>query len=194
MRGSFVRLAVLFEGSLIVLAWVLGWFLGFPPFERFDLRWGALVWGVVATAPLLLGMRWCADTRWKPLSRLMREVEEKIVPLFSTCAVSELVLISVVAGVGEELLFRGVIQTTLSEWFGPWGGLLAASVVFGLGHMVTPAYAALAGLIGLYLGTLSMVFGNLLLVVVVHSLYDFVALVYLVKRQKRENRKLKAEE
>lgn len=179
-------MAILLEGSLIILASVLGWLLGFPPFERLYPRWSALVWGVVATAPLLLGMRWCADTRWEPLSRLMRDVEEKIVPLFSTCAVSELALISVVAGVGEELLFRGVIQTALSEWFGPWGGLLAASVLFGLGHMVTPTYAVLAGLIGLYLGALSMVFGNLLQVVVVHSLYDFVALLYLVRRQKSE--------
>ena len=64
--------------------------------------------------------------------------------------------------------------------------MLAASVLFGLGHMVTPTYAVLAGLIGLYLGALSMVFGNLLQVVVVHSLYDFVALLYLVRRQKSE--------
>ncbi len=181
MRVSFARLALLFEGSLIVLAVALGWIVGFPPFEQVYLGWEPFIGGVVATAPLLLALRWCASSQWKPLSRLMREVEQRIVPLFSTCAVSELFLISAVAGAGEELLFRGVIQSMISEWIGPWGGLVAASVLFGLAHTVTPAYAVIAGLIGLYLGALSMASGNLLLVIVAHSLYDFVALVYLVR-------------
>lgn len=37
-------------------------------------------------------------------------------------------------GVGEEALFRGVIQTELEERFGPWGGLAAASAIFGAVH------------------------------------------------------------
>ncbi len=37
-------------------------------------------------------------------------------------------------GVGEEALFRGVIQTELEERFGPTGGLIAASVLFGSIH------------------------------------------------------------
>ena len=39
----------------------------------------------------------------------------------------------------------------------------------------------LAGLIGLYLGWLWLAVGNLLVPIVVHALYDFVALMYLVK-------------
>ncbi len=193
MRGSFVRMAILFEGSLIALASVLGWLIGSSPFERVYLTWKAPVWGAVATAPLLLAMRWCAGSEWEPLSDLMREVEEKIVPLFSTCAVSELLLISLLAGAGEELLFRGFIQSAVSERIGAWAGLLLASVLFGFGHMVTPVYAIVAGLIGLYLGALFMAFGNLLLVMIVHSLYDFVALVYLVRRQKTEVRSQRSE-
>ena len=57
---------------------------------------------------------------------------------------------------------------------------------FGLGHHMTSAYAILAGLLGLYLGLLLMVFDNLLVVMLVHGLYDFAALVYLVQKQKVE--------
>jgi membrane protease YdiL (CAAX protease family) len=39
-------------------------------------------------------------------------------------------------GVGEESLFRGVIQTELEERFGTWGGLLAASTIFGAIHFL----------------------------------------------------------
>ena len=64
----------------------------------------------------------------------------------------------------------------------PWWALLLTSVVFGLGHLITPAYALLAGLLGFYLGTLALVYDNLLLVMTVHGLYDFLALIYLTKR------------
>lgn len=38
-------------------------------------------------------------------------------------------------GIGEEALFRGVVQTGLSEWLGPWGGWAAGSVLFGAAHI-----------------------------------------------------------
>jgi membrane protease YdiL (CAAX protease family) len=51
-------------------------------------------------------------------------------------------------GVGEEALFRGVIQTELEERFGPTGGLFAASAIFGAVHVFNflddPATAAIA--------------------------------------------------
>lgn len=37
-------------------------------------------------------------------------------------------------GVGEEALFRGVIQAELTERFGPWYGLAIASTIFGAVH------------------------------------------------------------
>jgi membrane protease YdiL (CAAX protease family) len=45
---------------------------------------------------------------------------------------------------------------------------------------VTAAYAVMAGFIGLYLGVLAVWHDNLLVPMVVHALYDFVALTYLV--------------
>ena len=60
-------------------------------------------------------------------------------------------------------------------------GLLAAALLFGLLHSITPAYAILAGLVGLYLGGLWLACGNLLTPIVAHGTYDFLALVYLVR-------------
>ncbi len=37
-------------------------------------------------------------------------------------------------GVGEEALFRGLIQTELEERFGTWGGLAVSSAIFGAVH------------------------------------------------------------
>ena len=59
---------------------------------------------------------------------------------------------------------------------------LLASAVFGLFHLVTPTYALLATIVGVYLGVCFAVTDNLLTVIVAHALYDFVALVYLTRR------------
>lgn len=57
-------------------------------------------------------------------------------------------------GLGEEILFRGYIQSRLNEVFGrpfkffgvPWGwGLVIASVIFGLMHMINIGSLTIAG-------------------------------------------------
>jgi membrane protease YdiL (CAAX protease family) len=47
-------------------------------------------------------------------------------------------------------------------------------------------YLVLAGLIGLYLGGIWLATGNLLVPIIAHAMYDFVALVYFVKTRKKK--------
>jgi membrane protease YdiL (CAAX protease family) len=115
----------------------------------------------------------------------MRDVNGKLVPAFSRCTIFELALISCLAGVGEEALFRGVIQNVLAGWFNPWLALVLTSILFGLGHLITPAYAVIAGLLGFYLGGIALLYGNLLVIMIAHGLYDLIALLYLTRREER---------
>jgi len=48
-------------------------------------------------------------------------------------------------------------------------------------HTITPAYALLAALIGLYLGGIWMATDNLLVPITIHAVYDFLVLLYLIK-------------
>lgn len=184
-RYRLVLLAGAFEGGLAVLAWGLGLLLRHPVGReiRWDARDGAL--GAAACLPLLLLFMVCVRWPVGPLARIRRFSEEVIRPLFAPCAVMDLAAISLLAGVGEETLFRGVIQGALGRWLGPWTGLAMASVLFGLLHSITLTYAVLATLMGAFLGWLYVVNGNLLLVIVTHGLYDFVALLVLVKGPRR---------
>ena len=164
------------------------WVIWRTPFARISLEWKAIVLGIVATGPPLVGMWWGARSSWGPLRRLQQEVLEKIVPLFAECSSLELILVAVAAGLAEEALFRGVIQITLADWLGPFGALLVASALFGLGHPLTPTYAAIAALLGLYLGGLLMVSDNLLPAILVHAGYDLGALLYLIRTQVSRDR------
>ncbi|MFQ5847988.1 MAG: lysostaphin resistance A-like protein [Candidatus Methylomirabilales bacterium] len=181
VSGRIVWITVLFEGGLLGLALGLGWWAGHPPFARISLGWQAVVLGIGAIWPPLLGMWWCARSSWGPLRRLQHEVFETIVPVFAECSYFELTLVAVAAGLGEEILFRGVIQIALADWLGPFVALLLASALFGLAHLLTEAYAAIAALLGLYLGGLLMVSDNLLPAIFVHAGYDLGALLYLVR-------------
>jgi membrane protease YdiL (CAAX protease family) len=188
-RRSLVLLAVVFEGGLGVVALALGRWLGCPPLET--LRWTPAAFGLGAAAGLPMMVLLLATVRFPvwPFSDVLRVVDELLVPLFRRCRVVDLALISVLAGLGEEMLFRGVIQEWAARWVegpsGPWVGLAVAAVLFGLAHAITPSYVVLAGLMGLYLGLLWIVTGNLLVPILAHAVYDFLALAYLVKVRRR---------
>lgn len=175
------QLAVLFEGGLLALAIGLGWILGTPLLSQADFGWAGLATGAIATGVPLVGLWWCTWTRWAPLRRLMCEVDQVVVA-FAGCSYLELALVSMLAGLGEEVLFRGVLQAALAQWLEPWGAWIVASGLFGLGHFVTPTYGVVASLFGLYLGALVLLSGNLVPAIIVHALYDFCAFVYLLRR------------
>jgi membrane protease YdiL (CAAX protease family) len=180
-RETVLVLAVAFEGGLAVLAWAIGWLVAQPPWDRLFWEPRDFTLGLAATVPLLVLFALCVRLPWRPLARIRDLCREVIRPLFAASTVLDLALISLVAGVAEELLFRGLAQTALARWLGVWGGVVAASVLFGLLHLLTLTYAVLVTLVGIYLGWLFVATDNLLVVVVAHALYDFLALLYLVR-------------
>ncbi|HZY86625.1 MAG TPA: CPBP family intramembrane glutamic endopeptidase [Gemmataceae bacterium] len=180
-RRAIVVLAILVEGGLILLALLLGWLLGQPPLRTFAWDYRGALWGLAGTLPMvllfLLTLRWPLG----PLRRIKQFSEQVLRPLLAPCTVVDLLGIAVLAGLGEEMLFRGVLQGSFSQRANPWVGLALASVVFGLMHFITPTYAVLATLMGAYLGLVWQWTGNLLAVVLMHALYDFLVLLYLLR-------------
>ena len=164
----------------MLLAWGLGRATGFPMTSQMHLSWAAIGLAVGETLPMLLLAWWSLHTRWAPVARLVETVRKDVVPMFAGTPVYTLALVSFLAGVGEEALFRGVLFNVGAKWVGGLGALLATSVLFGLAHLVTPGYAVVAGLVGAYLGGLALLHQNILIPMLVHALYDFVALAYLL--------------
>jgi len=181
-----VWLAMAFEGGLALLALGLGWLPGVQaPLPR--IHWIAqdAAWGVLACLPLLVVFFICVRWPVGPLVRIRQLSEEFIREWFSSCTVLQLALISLLAGIGEEMLFRGVIQDTLSAWINPLIGIVLASLLFGLMHPITPFYVVLAALMGAVLGWIFIITDNLLPAIITHGLYDFLALAYLTRMRSR---------
>jgi membrane protease YdiL (CAAX protease family) len=180
-REVFIIIAVFFEAGLAPLSLVLGWLLGYRPLESFTWSAKDALLGVVAAIPLIL--LFLAILRWPigPLARVKNFCDTEVVPMLEKSSWSEIALMSFSAGVAEEMLFRGVLQASLSAWLGvPWG-LGLASLLFGLMHPISIAYMVITAILGLYLGAVWYVGENLLTVMITHALYDFAALAYLLR-------------
>ncbi|WP_419193180.1 zinc-binding dehydrogenase [Kolteria novifilia] len=180
-RWSALAFGAGFEGALALVALLLGWMTGFFPFAGTPWTWGDGLLGVVGTLPLLLLFVLLVHWPIGPLVRIRAILQQTLLPFLAPCRVGDLALIALLAGVGEEMLFRGWMQPLVASWIGPVGGLLIASLLFGFAHYVSMAYLVIAAGIGVYLGLLWMVTGNLFAPIVTHALYDFVGLIYLLR-------------
>ena len=179
-----MAMAVVTEGGLGVLAIVVGWGIGMNPLELVTGDWWALSWGCLAALPMLTLLALSERLAFWPFSDVADVVDRLLRPLFAELTVLELAVISALAGIGEELMFRGLIQEGLARWIGePWGiwiALAVASVLFGLLHPMNVAYVLLATFMGLFLGGLWIAAENLLVPIATHGVYDFLALLWLV--------------
>ncbi|MCR9142013.1 MAG: CPBP family intramembrane metalloprotease [bacterium] len=183
-REEGLKSAVFFEGILGVGAVFFGWLIGFYPLDliKLDATLAAdLGFGLLITAPMAAAFILLARFPLGPFRMIRTHMDEIIVPLFHKLSVFDLLLISLLAGVGEELLFRGLLQPAIGYWTGPVGGLVIAGVLFGLAHLITPTYAIMAGLMGMVIGWASMVTDNLLTAILIHAAYDFIALTFFLK-------------
>jgi membrane protease YdiL (CAAX protease family) len=183
--------ALAFEGGLALAALVLGWWLGQPPLATLSFNLRDLGIGALATGPMFLGLWVCLASKRPALLEIRELVEELLLPLLAGSSLVGIAGLSALAGLGEEMLFRGVVQPAIAGLFdpswGPWLGLAGASLLFGLAHAVTRAYVVLAALVGAYLGGLWLLTGNLLVPVVAHALYDFGAILWLLGSGPRQS-------
>lgn len=183
-------LAFLSEGALLLLysLWSLLWVDGkasslIPPAPLgSEIILGGLSAVVLFLANLLL---------LKSLARgessggvLQQFIDSVVWPLSQQLSIFGALLIGIMAGIGEELFFRGMLQTEL--------GILLSSMLFALMHFGFAAkkffpVVLIYFLVSLYIGLVFRWTDSLWVVVILHSVYDFLALLYLRFFIEREN-------
>lgn len=176
-------MAVVVEGGLACIALLLAWLFQVPLREMCPPLGAPLVAaitrGLLATLPMLAIFWVLVNSSWPLLRELRDQVQWLITEMFPAASIGQFAMVAVLAGVSEELLFRGVIQTKLGIWTTPLVGLVITSILFGLAHALSKAYFILAVIVGLFLGWLTLHYNDLVAPMVAHSVYDFLALVYL---------------
>ena len=177
----FFWFGVLFEAALVVVASVISWIVDGDPFpfdDSFRVDVSTVLAAIGWTIPLAIYARIATSDwglRFAPLRGIHDKVREHMGPSVVRMRVWQLFALSLAAGIGEEFLFRGVLQ---EYW-----GVGTTSLVFGLLHALTPAYFFLTFAMGALLGSIyELSEHNLALVSLIHFGYDFVVFVLLKKR------------
>lgn len=177
---ALVRMALLFYAGVLALALGVSAVSGRSPVfasaeaagEGVDWAGDALVGAVAAAAVVALSALLTSATRWG--EALAQALAEILGPLSTRSCL----LLALASGVAEEALFRGALQ--------PLVGLSAASVLFGLAHLVPRRellpWTGFTLLAGFGLGALYAWTGNLLAPVVAHFGVNAVNLRLLTSR------------
>jgi uncharacterized protein len=178
------------QSVLILVAVVLAVALQTPNLglgPRFSLDVASLQAGCLLAVPLgaLAAFLDTIEDQYPALQDVTKATQRSVLGLLGSTfkpVVGLLVatVLGIAAGVGEEMLFRGLLQYELisKSGLGIIGSLGLSSVVFGLLHAVTPLYAIMAALASVYFGVLYVVFDNLAVPIACHSFYDIGALLY----------------
>jgi membrane protease YdiL (CAAX protease family) len=177
-----VQLAFAAEMALAAVAVVLGAVVGVAPLKELHWSWSDVGAGLLATVPLVVLLFFAIWQPFGPIAKLSNIVAELVQVLFDRATIVDVAAVSAAAGFGEEMLFRGLIQTgALRATGSPWLAVATGAILFGAVHPITRTYAIMAGGIGAYLGWLQITTGNLLVPIVAHATYDFCAILYFLR-------------
>lgn len=135
-----------------------------------------LLIGALAGAAFALGV-------WRLLDYVppLRQIERLLARLLDMDALRprHALLLGLVAGIPEEILFRGAIQ--------PLIGLAGASLLFGALHALTPAYFVYASAAGFLLGGLAIWRGGLWAAIAAHVVIDALMLLLMMRGWRRSH-------
>ncbi len=149
--------------------------IGFRPAPA---RWyGAAVLLGVALHFLLNALVSALET---PLSELSEVVVRVLAPEgFSWAGMAAMVAVGgVIAPLGEEALYRGVLYGWLRRKWGPLAGTIVSALIFGISHW-NPYWAAFATVVGVVLAVVYEKSGSLWPPILVHMSYNCIGIIVL---------------
>ncbi|MBE0470261.1 MAG: CPBP family intramembrane metalloprotease [Methyloprofundus sp.] len=190
---NFFKTACYFESSLILVAIVLGWVAGIDPFAHLEFNERVVFNGILGTLPLCIIFLALNQTQSDALEKIRKVLHDTLGPSLIKHHWTDLFVLAAIAGISEEILFRGVIQPWLENSWGMLAGLLISSLIFGLIHAVTLLYFIMATAVSVYLGMYLDYDNtrNLLAPIIIHGLYDFFAFMLILHAYRLEQQKAK---
>lgn len=86
------------------------------------------------------------------------------------------ILVGLMPGICEEILFRGYMQTRLTRAWGPVAGIGLSSIVFAIFHL-DPVHSAAVLALGFYLGWIAWASGSTLPAMLAHFVNNFLSVL-----------------
>ncbi|MFP6582860.1 MAG: type II CAAX endopeptidase family protein [Candidatus Hydrogenedentota bacterium] len=185
-RSQLIMMTLLIEGLMLVAGVGIALWRDASFWQISSVTSSAVLLGIVSAVPPLVIIIGISESDTK-LGALGRENFGPVIGLFKNVSILDIAFVSIMAGLSEEALFRGALQTFVADHMGIWAALAIISILFGFVHFLSLTYFVFATLIGLYLGILYVWTDSLLVPILSHAVYDFVALVYGTRFMRKNN-------
>ena len=188
MAGRATLLALLtVQAAAFTLVGLALWFLSgrpsaqFVTFDTFGFASGLALAGllIALAAAAFYGLPKLSEYLVRAQAENFAFLVEKPLPLWA------IVIVSLGAGIGEEALFRGGVQTLAADHVGGPLAIVLAAALFAAVHFAKPVVAAIIFVIGALFGVVYWQTGSLLTVMIGHALYDVFALWYVQREMHR---------
>jgi membrane protease YdiL (CAAX protease family) len=188
----FIMGGSLFSIGFIFIAFGLGWLLNVNPLSNLNWSWSALIIGTLAALPMFLVFLLSVKLPFQAFQQINQFLLDEVGPRIANGTIWELLILSIFIGLGEELVFRGVLQSWSTQ-YGVVFAIILTNMIFGILHSITRLYVVVATLMGVYLSLLLVLFSpqNLLIPITTHTVYDFLCFLMVIhiyrKQQPAEN-------
>jgi len=175
-QKELVLMVVTIESLLFFISLGWGYFAHINPFNSIKFNSYSILYAATGTI-FLLGINFLAVnvlSKYIFFFKYLKEAYNEVAPIAANITFPGAFIIALFSGFAEEFFFRGIIQVQF--------GIIIASVIFGIFHIgnkKTFWYGLYAILIGLYLGWIYHITGNLLVSMLIHCLNNFLALFYM---------------
>ncbi len=174
------------QATLFVAIGLLLWWISDRPLTGFvtvDLRQIALGIGlglamIAVAAAIFQSMPQLAEKLTRLQAKNFAFLEKRL-------SIPVIIFFSICAGVGEEALFRGGLQTLMGDYVALPLAVIFSSLIFALIHFAKPLIAIIIFAIGALFGVFYIWSGSLLAVMIGHALYDVYAIWFLQKEMHR---------
>jgi uncharacterized protein len=124
-----------------------------------------------------------------PRSSTLEQLAGVVGSLFGTSFMLGILVIGILPGIAEELLFRGYIQTRLSQRWGVRVSILLTALMFGAYHMDFSQGILAVGM-GIYLGLVTERANSVIPAMVAHAANNTIGIVVSVSFPETESRAL----
>lgn len=182
--------AAVFYGIMVLIAFAIGaWWLDLDLLEWHDRRETA-VW-LDALLGVGLGVVTVMASRiLERKAQWMRVLGAEFRKILGPLSPTQVLILAVTSGIGEEIFFRGFLQQALSDiWPGnDWLGLVVASLIFGAIHVGPDRrkflpWTIMAIVLGFAFGLLYLYTGNILAPVLAHFTINFFNLLHITRTE-----------
>lgn len=158
------------------LGWALWSLSGRPHFSFVTIATWEISYGL-ALAAVLIGLAMALTRIFPGFSDWLTRSQAANFPFLKKgISFPAIILISICAGLGEEALFRGGIQTLLGDYVPAPLAVTVAAALFAAVHLSKPVISALIFTIGCVFGAVYIATGSLLAVIIAHTVYDVYAI------------------